>query len=169
MKPFLRPNLFLIFFLALSVSLWLLWRESSDREKNYSLIEEGLYVGGVVAEPPPGTQAVLNLCGKEEHYSDIVYCWEPILEGGAEPDLAWLKRMVGFVEVQRRAGATIYVHCLAGMNRSATVATAYLMFAHQWTRDEALSFARSKRPVIDPNPAMMRLLAEWEQDLNRKK
>ena len=40
---------------------------SDERDFNYSLIEEGLYMGGDVARPPPGTKAVLNLCEKKDH------------------------------------------------------------------------------------------------------
>jgi len=121
-----------------------------------------------VPEPPPGTTAVLNLCGKEDPYHADAHLWEPVLEGGKEPDLAWLRRLVEFIAAQRRAGATVYVHCLAGMNRSGTVAVAYLMQEHGWTRDRALAFAQAKRPQIQPNRAFQRLLAEWETALRQQ-
>ena len=38
------------------------------------------------------------------------------------------------------------------------------MHKHRWSRDEALAFAQSKRPQIQPNPILMRLLAEWDPD-----
>jgi hypothetical protein len=45
--------------------LW--WLERSyEPGPNYALIEEGLYMGGKVAAPPPGTRAVLNLCEDED-------------------------------------------------------------------------------------------------------
>ena len=40
---------------------------------------------------------------------------------------------------------------------------AYLMAKNHWTRDEALEFVRSRRPVVCPNPAFMELLLEWER------
>jgi len=45
------------------------------------------------------------------------------------------------------------------------VVTAYLMFKNNWTRDQALAFVRSRRPITRPNPAFMQLLNEWEQVL----
>ena len=54
------------------------------------------------------------------------------------------------------------------MNRSGAVITAYLMYEHHWTRDEALAFAQSKRPQLQPNPTLMRLLAEWERTLKEE-
>ena len=54
---------------------------------------------------------------------------------------------------------------MAGMNRSGAAVTAYLMYEHGWGRDEALAFLRGRRPQVQPNPTLMRLLAEWEEEL----
>jgi hypothetical protein len=148
------------------VAAWLAlqWLEWYWDEKPYSLVEDRLYLGGTVARPPPGTRAVLNLCDREDPYQIDISLWEPI-DGSRAPDLDWLRRVVTFIDTQRRAGNPTYVHCQAGMNRSGMVVTAYLMWEHDWTRDQALAFARSKRPQVQPNATMMRLLAEWEQAL----
>jgi protein-tyrosine phosphatase len=134
-------------------------------EPNYSLVEDGLYQGGYVKAPPFGAQAVLNLCETEDLYRAEVHDWVPIPDASPAPDLDWLRRRVEFVDAQRRAGRTVYVHCWAGVSRSGMVVTAYLMFEHRWTREEALAFVRSRRPVTRPNPAFMELLGEWEQAL----
>jgi hypothetical protein len=148
--------------------LWLVWLEPSYGGGPFSLVEDGLYVGSYVKKPPPGTKAVVNLCGQKDCYQAEASLWEPILEGGKAPDISWLRHVVDFISAQRRAGRTTYVHCLAGMNRSGMVTIAYLMQEHGWSRDKALTFLRSKRTQIQPNPALMRLLAEWEQTLNQK-
>ena len=144
---------------------WLESLERSYQEDPFTLIEEGLYVGNSTKTPPPRTRAVVNLCGQKDRYTVDACLWEPILEGGKEPNVAWLRRVVKFIDTQRRAGLTTYVHCLAGMNRSGMVVTAYLMYAHRWSRDRALAFVQSKRPQVQPNPQLMRLLAEWEEAL----
>ena len=51
------------------------------------------------------------------------------------------------------------------VSRSGLVSTAYLMYEHEWTQDQALAFVRSKRPGVWPNPAFTPLLREWEQAL----
>jgi hypothetical protein len=145
--------------------LWLVGLERSSREEPYSLIEDGLYVGTSVPEPPPGTRAVVNLCGQKDSYTVDACLWEPIFAGDEDPDVEWLRRVVEFIATQRRAGRTTYVHCWAGMNRSGMAVTAYLMYEHGWSRDRALTFVQSRRPQVQPNPALMRLLAEWEQVL----
>ncbi len=71
-------------------------------EENYSLIEDGLYLGGDVARPPPGTRAVLNLCEKPDSYRADVALWEPIADAEPAPDVEWLRRMVQFVDFNRR-------------------------------------------------------------------
>lgn len=69
--------------------------------------------------------------------------------------------MVAFIREQRRAGRTVYVHCLAGVNRSAAATTAYLMDEHGWDRDTALAYVKSKRPGVQPDPMMMELLEQF--------
>jgi protein-tyrosine phosphatase len=121
-----------------------------------------------VARPPRGTTAVLNLCRIEDPYSCEAHAWEPIPDSAPAPSLDWLRRMVEFVDANRRAGRTTFVHCRAGVSRSGMVVAAYLMFKNKWGRDEALDFVRSKRPSTQPNPAFMQLLAEWERALRKQ-
>ena len=168
-----------LFFLIVSVLVaglagWfvLAWLEHTYRAQDdettgvaCSLIEPGLAMGGYVREPPQGTSAVLNLCETEDRYHCATHRWEPIRDTAPAPDLDWLRRMVQFIDAQRRGGDTVFVHCRAGVSRSGMVVVAYLMFEHGWTRDEALDFVRTKRPLVRPNPAFMERLAEWEAAL----
>jgi protein-tyrosine phosphatase len=153
--------------IGIGVWFWLGWLERSY-DQPYSRVEDGLYIGSSVSEPPPGTTAVVNLCGQKDSYDVDASLWDPIFEAGKEPSLDWLRRVVDFITTQRQAGRVTYVHCLAGMNRSAAVVTAYLMKEHGWQRDAALAYLQGKRPVVQPNSTLMRLLAEWEQELNNK-
>jgi Dual specificity phosphatase, catalytic domain len=132
-------------------------------EPNYSRIEDGLYLGGSVPEPPPGTRAVLNLCETEDSYHVEVHKWAAIRDAEPAPSIDWLREQVSFVELQRRAGLPTYVHCWAGVSRGGMVTVAYEMAKNNWTRDEALAFVRTQRPQVRPNPAFMQLLLEWEQ------
>jgi len=134
-------------------------------DKSYSEIEEGLWMGGNVAVPPPGTQAALNLCQTEDRYEAEHHWWKPIPDREPAPSLEWLKPMVDFVADRRRAGDAVFVHCAAGVSRSGMVVTAYLMAKNHWTRDRALEFVRTKRPTTNPNPAFMELLLEWERKM----
>lgn len=137
-------------------------------EEDYSLIEQGLYLGGRVSRPPTGTKAVLNLCRTADPYQTDTSRWEPIPDAEPVPSIAWLREMVGFVEDNRKAGRTVYVHCGIGVSRSGLVVTAYEMSKNGWSRDKALEFVRTRRPVVQPNPAFMQLLLEWEEVLKKQ-
>lgn len=153
--------------ISLGVWFWLRWLEQSY-DPPYCQVEDGLFIGSSVNQPPAGTQAVVNVCGRKDRYEVDASLWEPIFEGGREPDLAWLHRVVTFIVEQRKAGRTTYVHCFSGMNRSGAAVTAYLMSEHGWNRETALTFLQEKRPVVQPNPQLMRLLADWETAIRVK-
>jgi dual specificity protein phosphatase-like protein len=136
---------------------------------NYSRIEEGLYLGGILEEPPPGTRAVLNVCETEDPYRVEAHRWQPIDDVGPAPSLAWLRRQAEFIDEQRRTGRPVFVHCRAGLSRSALVVAAYLMMRDGCTRDEALAVLRARRGLVRPRPAFMDLLKEWEESITRSR
>ncbi len=162
----------LVALLLASLAIWVvlvrLQRTYRVEDQNYSEIEEGLWQGGLVREPPPGTGAVLNLCQTEDTYRAAIHVWEPVRDTEPAPSVAWLRRMVNFVDARRREGLTVYVHCRNGASRSGLVVVAYEMWKKNWTREQALAFVRSKRAVTRPNPAFMELLAEWERVLKEQ-
>lgn len=169
MKLTRRTVLLLLLFAAVTVWALLYRLERSYRTdaQNYTLIEDGLYIGGLIGALPPDVTAVLNLCRAEDSYSVEHSCFMPIVDSSPAPSLDWLKDAVDFVDFQRREGRTTFVHCRMGVSRSGMVVVAYLMRKNGWARDEALAFARTRRPEIRPNPAFMDLLLEWEQALKR--
>ncbi len=132
---------------------------------NYSQVEDGLYMGGSVKEPPPGTRAVLNLCEIEDPYHFEGDPWPKIPDAAPAPSIDWLRTQVAFVDSKRRAGVPTYVHCAGGVSRAGMVTTAYLMFKNHWTRDDALAYLRTKRPIVNPNPAFMELLKQYEDEI----
>jgi len=134
----------------------------------YSEVEPTLFMGGRVSEPPPGTVVVLNLCEVEDDYKVDEQLWKKIPDAAPAPSLQWLREAVGFVDKAQKAGRKTYVHCAAGISRAGMVVTAYEMFKHDWPRDKALEFVRSKRTQVNPNPAFMELLLKWEKELGMK-
>jgi hypothetical protein len=164
-----RPRIIIVLLtVALAVLGLLLTANWLNRRLwNYSRIEDGLYVGGHILKPPRDATAVLNLCEKEDPYLVEVHRWEPIADGEPTPSLDWLRHQVEFVQEQRKAGRTVYVHCHAGISRSGMVVVAYLMAREGWSLDEALTFVRARRSIVCPNPAFLGLLKDWEKSLKR--
>jgi hypothetical protein len=144
------------------------WHKEEEKQLKvgYTLIEDKLYMGGLVSEPPPETTAVLNLCEQPDPYQCEVHLWKPIRDSAPAPNLIWLGKAVEFIDEQQQAGRTTYVHCANGASRSGMVVIAYVMYKKRWPRDQALEFVRSRRPETRPNPAFMQLLLEWERALN---
>lgn len=136
---------------------------SDDSGANYSQIEDRLWMGGTVKQPPAGTKAVVNVCSDNDSYSTPAYLWASIPDSAPAPSIGWLSRMVKFVGDHRSSGETTYVHCHAGISRSGLVTVAYIMSEHHMGRDDALAFVRRHRPQAKPNQAFMDLLAQWEQ------
>lgn len=129
----------------------------------YNEIEPGLFMGGLVDEPPKGVECVLNLCDFKDSYRAKHHYWNAIPDSEPAPSLDWLKEQVAIVDRHRKKDHGVYIHCLAGISRSGMVTVAYLMSKNNWTRDEALAFVRKSRPIADPNPAFMDRLLEWEK------
>jgi protein-tyrosine phosphatase len=61
----------------------------------------------------------------------------------------------------------IYVHCHAGISRSASVIILYLIKYHKYKFREAFKFVRNKRICIQPNPGFVKQLKILEKEYSR--
>lgn len=64
-------------------------------------------------------------------------------------------------------GSGALVHCVAGISRSATIVTAFLMHHLKISCDDAMDMLRNARPAIYPNPGFLVQLREYEKELFR--
>ncbi len=60
------------------------------------------------------------------------------------------------------ANKKIFVHCAAGVSRSATIVIAYFMLKNRWSYKEAFAFVKEKRPRINPNAGFVKQLKELD-------
>ena len=58
---------------------------------------------------------------------------------------------IQFIEDARKQNGKIYVHCVQGVSRSATICLCYLIYKEKLTFNEALSLIKDRRPVANPN------------------
>jgi len=70
-------------------------------------------------------------------------------------------KCVRFIDKARKNGAVL-VHCHAGISRSPTVVTAYLMWKEHITFTAALEQLRSRDELFQPNDAFKAQLREYE-------
>ena len=120
-----------------------------------------------MAEPPPGTSAVLNLCETEDRYRADFHEWHPIRDAAPAPSLEWLRERIAFTETHRATGRVVYVHCRNGVSRSVMVVTAFLMKSRSLSFPNAFAEVKAKRDLARPKPVFRELLLAWEGELVR--
>ena len=59
----------------------------------------------------------------------------------------YLPKIVDIIRYHVNRGENVYVHCHAGMQRSACVVAGYLMAKYGLTPEDAIKFIKSKRPI----------------------
>ncbi|XKL62226.1 hypothetical protein PGB90_002059 [Kerria lacca] len=67
-----------------------------------------------------------------------------------------------FIHAARLRNGNVLIHCLAGMSRSVTVTTAYIMTVTDLSWKDALKVVRVGRTVANPNSGFQKQLQEFE-------
>lgn len=83
------------------------------------------------------------------------------------PTLKALEKGVTFIRKHIADGGSVYVHCQLGEGRGPTMAAAYLI-TKGFSVDEAIALLVKYRPVVQPNEAQRKRLAEWQEHYNNK-
>jgi protein-tyrosine phosphatase len=69
-----------------------------------------------------------------------------------------------FIHRHLKDGHSVLTHCHAGISRSATMVTAYLLRFHASqfpSVESALTWLRERRWIVDPNPGFVKQLEGW--------
>lgn len=133
----------------------------------YSHISPSLFLGGQHAVrglhqlEQLGVTAVVNLRDEfDDAAAEIApdrYLYLPVVDD-TPPTIEQLCRGVEFIRQELRDGGRVYVHCMLGVGRSATLVAAYLV-AGGMTTEHAWSAIRRRRPFIQPTDGQMAQLA----------
>jgi protein-tyrosine phosphatase len=107
--------------------------------------------------------------GYPKPFSGISYLYINIDDDPDEDIYAHFDKAVDFVRSHIAAGSSVYVHCAAGVSRSATIVIAYLMAEHNMTLEEAYKHVKAKRSIIHPNWGFVNQLRRYEQVLKDRK
>eukprot|EP01064_Diplonema_japonicum_P016040 TRINITY_DN24074_c0_g1_i1.p1 TRINITY_DN24074_c0_g1~~TRINITY_DN24074_c0_g1_i1.p1 ORF type:complete len:408 (+),score=25.43 TRINITY_DN24074_c0_g1_i1:73-1224(+) len=68
---------------------------------------------------------------------------------------------LAFIVKVLTTGGRVLVHCFAGVSRSATVCTAFLIGTKNTSSSEALSMVKAAHPPANPNPGFVRQLGAY--------
>ena len=97
----------------------------------------------------------------------VKYYWLPIRDFFYAPSIIDLEYAIQFIRDVKKSGKTVYVHCKAGIGRSATVVAAYLMDVRDLSCDEAVHEIKRLRPHVSLRGAKLRCLRDYERELRR--
>jgi len=140
--------------------------------REYSEISPQLFIGGQHRKrgwpilQSWGITAVLNLRSKfddkkagiaPERYLHLS------TKDGTHPTLDRLREGVAFMKEEIDRGGAVYVHCEAGVGRSATMIAAYLIDVGEMTPTQAWAKIRSIRPFIRPTSSQKRQVKRFAE------
>ncbi|KAM3597880.1 uncharacterized protein V6R79_010604 [Siganus canaliculatus] len=82
--------------------------------------------------------------------------------------LPWIPQALQFIDAALSMGASVLVHCSAGISRSPALAVAYIMYSLGMDLDHAYRFVKERRPSISPNFNFLGQLQHFQSTLSQK-
>jgi predicted protein tyrosine phosphatase len=135
----------------------------------FSRITDHVYVGGQQTAAgwqrlaARGVDSVVNLRAEFDDAAAGIaperYLYLPTADN-TPPTFADLCRGVAFLRAEAVSGRQVYVHCMLGVGRSATLAAAYLV-ADGLRPAEAWQYLLLRRPFIQPTASQMAAVEEF--------
>ena len=102
----------------------------------------------------------------EQKFADKIRYKVVELSDNEESDIRkHFRECIQFLDEEIKAGRTVYVHCMAGVSRSASVMISYFMWKYNMTMVDAMAAVKEKRPCIRPNDGFLLQLIEFEKEL----
>lgn len=108
---------------------------------------------------------ILNCVGFEcpEYFSnDFYYKTLWLQDHPSEDIISILYNVFDYFENVREQGGRVFVHCIQGVSRSASLIIAYLMWQEQRTYEDILEKVKTIRCVVSPNMGFAFQLLQWQ-------
>ncbi|XP_068181424.1 dual specificity protein phosphatase 1 [Antennarius striatus] len=114
-----------------------------------------------------GITALINVSANcPNHFEDsFLYKSIPVEDNHKADISSWFNEAIEFIDSVRNKGGRVFVHCQAGISRSATICLAYLMRTNRVKLDEAFEFVKQRRSIISPNFSFMGQLLQFESQV----
>ena len=144
----------------------------ASRLTNFLFVGNMKDAGDVTALQKAGIDHVLNVTTAAPGYqtcASIVYKQLRADDNGHQNLKQYFNEAFEFIDLARRRGGAVLIHCQAGVSRSPTIAVAYLIKNFPMPMVEAYRFVKARRSIISPNLNFMGQLLEFEQALKREK
>ena len=143
---------------------------------NTNEIVDNLYVGDIASAYNKGelkklgiTHVLTAILGVDPIFpNDFIYKNVPIRDiPGEHIDLHFSKSN-NFISKAIAGGGKVFVHCICGVSRSATLVAAYLMYQNGLTCDEAINLLQERRSCVKPNDGFRDQLQDFQNTLQQK-
>ncbi|XP_060921527.1 dual specificity protein phosphatase 8 [Labrus mixtus] len=138
----------------------MLWTRDRDSEKPpLSNILPRLYLGAESDVTQDGLSSLgisyvlsVSRCSPQPSFlPHSRYLRIPIDDSLWDDLLPWIPEALSFIDGAMSSGASVLVHCAAGISRSPALAVAYIMYSLGLDLDQAYRFVKERRPSISPN------------------
>uniref|UniRef100_A0A9L0J133 Dual specificity protein phosphatase 15 n=1 Tax=Equus asinus TaxID=9793 RepID=A0A9L0J133_EQUAS len=128
----------------------------------------GLYLGNFIDAKDPdqlGRNKITHIISIHESpqplLQDITYLRIPVADTPEVPIKKHFKECINFIHCCRLSGGNCLVHCFAGISRSTTIVTAYVMTVTGLGWRDVLEAIKATRPIANPNPGFRQQLEEF--------
>jgi len=108
----------------------------------------------------------ISLIGPKHLIAGIEHKHNPMNDFGRTDLKKLIKNLWAFVEESQQEGKALFVHCMCGQNRSATVVIAILMRRHGKSLIDAFKIVKHKRPLVQINEQYAKQLSKMELELH---
>lgn len=94
--------------------------------------------------------ATKEISNYHESDNNLEYVRYALYDNNTHSIKKYLEESYKWITEKREKTGNILIHCYMGASRSASIVIYYLMKEHKYTFDEAVTFLRNKRSIVNP-------------------
>jgi atypical dual specificity phosphatase len=145
----------------------------------WDAIDEHFYLGGALMFDDlerlqrQGIEAVVNLCAERRDdeqrlaEANMAYLWLPVLDMCA-PSFEQIEQGMHWIQYHLQRHHVIYIHCAAGVGRSATMLACWYVYHHGFNVAETLQYIKSKHPQMSLTRRQVHRINAFAQSLQNR-